>query len=66
MPIPVDVDIEMLGIGGFKNLETFTLPEHLVPPRFGNSNFIIMGVEHTLDSSDSMWKTSITAKLKPN
>lgn len=66
MPIPVDVDIEMLGIGGFKNLETFTLPEHLVPPRFGNTNFIIMGVEHTLDSSDSMWKTSITAKLKPN
>ena len=66
MPIPVDVDIEMLGIGGFKNLETFTLPEHLVPPRFGNSNFIIMGVEHNLDVSDSTWKTSITAKLKPN
>jgi len=66
MPIPVDVDIEMLGTGGFKNLETFTLPEHLVPPRFGNKNFIIMGVEHNIDSSDSMWKTSITAKLKPN
>jgi len=66
MPIPVDVDIEMLGIGGFKNLETFTLPEHLVPPRFGNTNFIIMGVEHNLDASDSTWKTSITAKLKPN
>ena len=68
MPIPVDVDIEMLGMGGFKNLETFSLPDHLVTPRLSSAkaNFIIMGVEHTLDSSDSMWKTSITAKLKPN
>ena len=65
MPIPVDLDIEMLGIGGFKNLETFTIPEHLVPPRFGNSNFIVMGVEHTLDAGESMWQTSITAILKP-
>ena len=64
MPIPVDLDIEMLGIGGFKNLETFTIPDHLVPPRFGNSNFIIMGVEHSLDAGESMWQTSITAILK--
>ena len=66
MPIPVEVSFELLGIGGFKNLETFTLPDHLVPPRFGNTHFIITSVEHSLDSSDSMWKTSITGQLKPN
>jgi len=65
MPIPVEVSFELLGIGGFKNLETFTLPDHLVPPRFGNTHFIITSVEHSLDSSDSMWKTSITGQLKP-
>ena len=65
MPIPVDVDIEMLGVGGFRNLETFRLPDHLVPTRFGNTNFMILGIEHFLDSGESMWKTSITGILKP-
>lgn len=66
MPIPVSVDFELMGMGGWKNLECFSIPEHLLPTRFGNTRFIIMGVEHSLDSSDSMWKTSITAQLKPN
>lgn len=66
MPIPVDIDIEMLGVGGFRNLECFTIPDHLLPKRFGNSNFIIMSVEHSLDVSDSMWRTAITGMLKPN
>lgn len=66
MPIPVSVDFELMGMGGWKNLECFSIPEHLLPTRFGNTRFIIMGVEHSLDSSDSMWKTNITAQLKPN
>lgn len=66
MPVPVEVDFELMGMGGWKNLECFSIPEHLLPTRFGNSKFIIMGVEHQLDASDSMWKTSITAQLKPN
>lgn len=66
MPIPVDIDIEMMGVGGFRNLECFSIPDHLIPKRFGNTNFIIMSVEHVLDVSDSMWKTSITGMLKPN
>lgn len=64
--VPVSVDFELMGMGGWKNLECFSIPEHLLPTRFGNSKFIIFGVEHSLDSSDSMWKTSITGKLKPN
>ena len=66
MPVPVDIDLEMLGVGGFKPLECFTIPDHLIPKRFGNSNFIIMNVEHVIDVSDSMWKTNITGMLKPN
>ena len=66
MPIPVSIDFELMGMGGWKNLECFSIPEHLLPTRFGNSKFIIMGVEHALDASDSMWKTSITGQLKPN
>tara|TARA_B100001287_G_C22625872_1_gene502454 strand:+ start:1 stop:1068 length:1068 start_codon:yes stop_codon:yes gene_type:complete len=65
MPTPVDIDIEMLGIGGFKNLETFRIPDHLVPPRFGNENFQVLGIEHSLDAGDPVWKTNITAILKP-
>jgi len=64
MPTPVDISIEMLGIGGFKNLETFRVPDHLVPPRFGNENFQVLGIEHSLDASDPVWKTNITATLK--
>jgi hypothetical protein len=66
IPIPVSIDFELMGMGGWKNLECFSIPEHLLPTRFGNTKFIIFGVEHSLDSSDSMWKTSITGKLKPN
>ena len=55
----------MLGTGGFRNLECFTIPQHLVPERFGNKNFIILNVENVIDASDSLWKTSITGKLKP-
>jgi len=66
MPVPVDIDLEMLGIGGFRPLECFTIPDHLIPKRFGNSNFIIMNIEHVIDVSDSMWKTNITGMLKPN
>jgi hypothetical protein len=64
MPTPVDLDIEMLGIGGFKNLETIRIPDHLVPPRFGNENFQVTGIEHSLDAGDPVWKTSITAQIK--
>ena len=66
MPVPVDIELEMLGVGGFRPLECFTIPDHLIPKRFGNSNFIIMNVEHVIDVSDSMWKTNITGMLKPN
>lgn len=66
MPVPVNIDLEMLGIGGFRPLECFTIPDHLIPKRFGNSNFIIMNVEHVIDVSDSMWRTNITGMLKPN
>ena len=65
MPTPVDISIEMLGIGGFKNLETFRVPDHLVPPRFGNENFQVLGIEHSLDAGEPIWKTNITAILKP-
>lgn len=66
MPIPVDVSITMLGIGGIKNLQTFRIPDHVVPKKFGNTNFIVMNVEHALDSSTSQWETTITGMLKPN
>ena len=64
MPTPVDISIEMLGIGGFKNLETFRVPDHLVPPRFGNENFQVLAIEHSLDAGEPIWKTNITATLK--
>jgi len=63
--VPVDLSITMLGTGGFRNLETFTIPDHLLPTRFGNKNFIITNVEQTIDSSTSNWQTTITGMLKP-
>jgi len=66
MPIPVDVSITMLGIGGIKNLQTFRIPDHVIPKKFGNTNFIVMNVEHALDSGTSQWETTITGMLKPN
>ena len=66
VPVPIELSIEMLGTGGFRNLECFTIPQHLVPERFGNKNFIILNVENILDASDSLWKTSITGTLKPH
>jgi len=64
--LPVNLSITMLGVGGFRNLECFTIPQHLVPERFGNKNYIIMNVENTIDSSTSMWETTVTAILKPH
>ena len=63
--VPVDITVTMLGTGGFRNLETFTIPDHLLPKRFGNKNFIITNVEQTIDSSTSNWQTTITGMLKP-
>ena len=63
--IPVNLSLTMLGVGGFRNLECFTIPQHLVPERFGNKNYIIMNIEHSIDASTSLWETTVTAILKP-
>lgn len=64
--LPIDLSLTMLGVGGFRNLDCFTIPQHLVPERFGNKNYMITNIEHSIDASTSLWETTVTAKLKPS
>ncbi len=63
--IPVELNIELDGIAGFKLYEKFGItPDEILPPSYpDNVNFIVQGVSHKL--SQGKWTTSLAALSWP-
>ena len=59
--IPVELQLSLNGISGFKQYEKFDItPDYILPPSYPNNvNFIIQGVSH--DVTDNEWTTNINA-----
>lgn len=58
VPIPVELSLEMVGIGGFKIGTVFRIPTRLLPGSYDGYGFIITGVNHTI-GTDHKWKTNV-------
>lgn len=57
--IPVDLNLEMHGISGFKLYNKFDItPDYILPPQYPkNVHFIVQGIEHTIQNNN--WTTKI-------
>lgn len=61
-PIPVDLSLEMIGIGGMKNGTVFRVPTKLLPGSYDGYGFIITGVNHSI-GTDHKWKTNVSTLM---
>lgn len=60
--IPLELNITVLGLGGIKIGQAFTVSEELLPSRYrGNVGFLITGIDHKI--SNNRWTTEIKAQM---
>lgn len=68
--IPIELELTLTGISGFKIGEAFIVPHHILPERYSEKindintskvGFIITGLNHNIDNND--WVTSINSQM---
>jgi len=68
--IPIELELTLTGISGFKIGEAFVIPHHILPERYSEKvndvntskvGFLITGLNHNIDNND--WVTSITSQM---
>ena len=61
--IPIELSFTMDGIAGLKNLQSFKIPNKLLPKKYDNRyvGFIIQGLEHTVENN--RWYTQVRAQM---
>lgn len=62
IPVPIDLTLTMMGIGGLKNGTVFRIPTKLLPNGYDGFGFIITGVDHTI-GEDNKWTTSVKGTM---
>lgn len=62
IPVPIEITLTMVGIGGLKNGTVFQVPTKVLPSGYEGYGFIICGVDHTI-GTDNKWTTAIRAKM---
>jgi hypothetical protein len=58
--IPVELSFTVDGIGGLKIGNIFTIDSRLIPQKFNNYGYIIVGLDHSIENQ--RWKTNIRAQ----
>lgn len=63
-PIPLELSLEMLGIGGIAPGSAFNIDRELLPSMYqvNTINFIVTTINHSI-STDNVWKTVINAQM---
>lgn len=62
LPVPIELSIGMKGISGFKIASTFTINTDIVPRKYKDFAFYIVGVDHEIGREG--WKTNLRAKMR--
>ena len=62
IPVPIELTLTMVGIGGLKNATVFRIPTKLLPSGYEDYGFIICGVNHSI-TTENKWTTEINAKM---
>lgn len=62
VPVPIDLTLTMMGIGGLKNGTVFRIPTKLLPAGYDGFGFIITGVDHNI-GGDNKWTTTIKGTM---
>lgn len=62
--VPVEISIKMLGISGFKIGQAFLLDTYILPSKYKDCAFLIMGLDHDIGTSNQ-WTTDVRALCVP-
>lgn len=62
MPVPVTLQLKLLGISGVKIASTFKINKQVLPSKYHKYAFIVTGVDHEI-GTDNRWYTTITAQF---
>lgn len=61
-PMPIEISLEMMGIGGVKYSTVFKVPNKLLPNGYDDYGFTITGINHSI-GTDHKWRTSLNGLM---